>query len=240
MLASVMSTKIISHRGRTSKNSEDNSLQAVDDAIDLGVDMVEVDVRRTKDSQIICFHDLEIGGIPIANLNYSEIIEMNSQIPTLEQVLWLAKDKIEIDVELKESGYERDVITMVLDYFEYDSFTMKSFNLDIVKAIKEINQKIHTGMLLGSSYSFNQFLLIINESFTCSNFNETRADFISPYYKIFEAGWLLRFSKKQIPIQLWTVNDKELLRTLINQEVHSIITDVPELALEVRESISNV
>ena len=240
MVPSAMGTKIISHRGRTSKNSEDNSLQAVDDAIDLGVDMVEVDVRRTKDSQIICFHDLEIGGILIANLNYSEIIEMNSQIPTLEQVLWLAKDKIEIDVELKESGYERDVITMVLDYFEYDSFTMKSFNLDIVKAIKAINQKIHTGMLLGSSYSFNQFLLIINESFTCSNFNETRADFISPYYKIFEAGWLLRFSKKQIPIQLWTVNDKELLRTLINQEVHSIITDVPELALEVRESISNV
>ena len=54
-----MGTKIISHRGRTSKNSEDNSLQAVSDAIDLGVDMVEVDVRRTKDSQIICFHDLE-------------------------------------------------------------------------------------------------------------------------------------------------------------------------------------
>ena len=59
MVASIMGTKIISHRGRTSKNSEDNSLQAVSDAIDLGVDMVEVDVRRTKDSQIICFHDLE-------------------------------------------------------------------------------------------------------------------------------------------------------------------------------------
>ena len=234
-----MGTKIISHRGRTSKNSEDNSLQAVSDAIDLGVDMIEVDVRRTKDSQIICFHDLEIEGIPIANLNYSEIIEINSQIPTLEQVLWHAKGKVEIDVELKESGYERDVITMVLDYFDYDSFTMKSFNLDAVKSIKEINQKISTGMLLGSAYSFNQFLLVINECFTCSNFDETRTDFISPYYKIFEAGWLLRFSKKQIPIQVWTVNDKELLRTLINQEVHSIITDVPELALEIRESISN-
>ena len=240
MPVSVMGTKIISHRGRTSKNSKDNSLQAVSDAIDLGVDMVEVDVRRTKDSQIICFHDFAIGSIPIANLNYSEIVETNSQIPTLEQVLWLAKDKIEIDVELKESGYESDVITMVIDYFDYDSFTMKSFNLNAVKTIKETNPKIYTGMLLGSSYSFNQFLHVINESFTCNNFNETRADFISPYYKIFEAGWLLRFSKRQIPIQVWTVNDKELLRTLINQEVHSIITDVPELALEIRESISNV
>ena len=52
-----METKIISHRGRTSKKSIDNSLESVNNAIDLNADMVEVDVRRTKDSQIICFHD---------------------------------------------------------------------------------------------------------------------------------------------------------------------------------------
>ena len=44
-----METKIISHRGRTSKKSIDNSLESVNNAIDLNADMVEVDVRRTKD-----------------------------------------------------------------------------------------------------------------------------------------------------------------------------------------------
>ena len=52
-----METKIISHRGRTSRKSVDNTLESVTDAIELKVDMVEVDVRRTKDSQIVCFHD---------------------------------------------------------------------------------------------------------------------------------------------------------------------------------------
>ena len=89
-----METKIISHRGRTSKKSIDNSLESVNNAIDLNADMVEVDVRRTKDSQIICFHDSDIEGQLIRDLHYSEIIAINSQVPTLEQVLWSAKDKI--------------------------------------------------------------------------------------------------------------------------------------------------
>ena len=120
-----METKIISHRGRTSKKSVDNTLESINNAIDLKTDMVEVDIRRTKDSQIICFHDSEINGKIINELNYSEIIEINSQIPTLEQALWSAKDKIDIEVEFKEAGYEKDVITIVLDYFRYDNFVMK-------------------------------------------------------------------------------------------------------------------
>ena len=50
-----MGTKIISHRGRTSKKSVDNTLESINNAIDLKTDMVEIDIRRTKDSQIICF-----------------------------------------------------------------------------------------------------------------------------------------------------------------------------------------
>ena len=49
-----MVTKIISHRGRTLKNSEDNTLQAISNTINLNIDMAEVDIRKTKDSQIIC------------------------------------------------------------------------------------------------------------------------------------------------------------------------------------------
>ena len=55
-----METKIISHRGRTSRKSSDNTLESINNAIDLNVDMVEVDIRRTKDSQIVCFHDPDI------------------------------------------------------------------------------------------------------------------------------------------------------------------------------------
>ena len=234
-----METKIISHRGRTSRKSADNTLASVNDAIELKVEMVEVDIRQTKDSQIVCFHDPDIQGELIRDLDYSEIIEKDSQIPTLEQVLWSAKGKIGIEIELKEPGYELEVVSIARDYFNYDKFVLKSFYPQVVERVKEIDQKIFAGLLVGSAYSFEQLFFTLKEAFTCTNFKQTNADFISPYYKIFEAGWFSRFTRNNVPIQVWTVNDVESIRTLINQQVHSIITDIPEVAIGIRESLSN-
>ena len=234
-----METKIISHRGRTSRKSADNTLASVNDAIELKVEMVEVDIRQTKDSQIVCFHDPDIQGELIRDLDYSEIIEKDSQIPTLEQVLWSAKGKIGIEIELKEPGYELEVVSIARDYFNYDKFVLKSFHPQVVERVKEIDQKIFAGLLVGSAFSLEQLFFTLKEAFTCTNFKQTNADFISPYYKIFEAGWFSRFTRSNVPIQVWTVNDVESIRTLINQQVHSIITDIPEVAIGIRESLSN-
>ena len=234
-----METKIISHRGRTSRKSADNTLASVNDAIELKVEMVEVDIRQTKDSQIVCFHDPDIQGELIRDLDYSEIIEKDSQIPTLEQVLWSAKGKIAIEIELKEPGYELEVVSIARDYFNYDKFVLKSFHPQVVERVKEIDQKIFAGLLVGSAFSLEQLFFTLKEAFTCTNFKQTNADFISPYYKIFEAGWFSRFTRNNVPIQVWTVNDVESIRTLINQQVHSIITDIPEVAIGIRESLLN-
>ena len=234
-----METKIISHRGRTSRKSADNTLASVNDAIELRVEMVEVDIRQTKDSQIVCFHDPDIHGDLIRDLDYSEIIEKDSQIPTLEQVLWSAKGKIGIEIELKEPGYELEVVSIARDYFNYDKFVLKSFHPQVVERVKEIDQKIFAGLLVGSAFSLEQLFFTLKEAFTCTNFKQTNADFISPYYKIFEAGWFSRFTRNNVPVQVWTVNDIESIRTLINQQVHSIITDIPEVAIGIRESLSN-
>ncbi|OIR21925.1 MAG: hypothetical protein BET99_05480 [Marine Group III euryarchaeote CG-Epi2] len=232
-----MVTKIISHRGRTSKNSEDNTLKAVNDAINLKIDMVEVDVRRTKDFQVICFHDPVLNGMALKDMTYSEILEFNPNIPTLEQVLLLSRDKIEVDIEFKEHGYEKEVIPMILDYFVHEKFIVKSFNMDVVKKVKEIDEKIKVGMLLGSEISFSQLLEVVYESLFLYKFNESGADFISPYYKLYEAGWINRFVSQGIPIQVWTVNDQDLLKTLIHQDIYSVVTDTPEMAQKIRELI---
>jgi glycerophosphoryl diester phosphodiesterase len=38
-------------------------------------------------------------------------------------------------------------------------------------------------------------------------------------------------------VQVWTVNDQDLLKTLIHQDIYSVVTDVPEIALKIRKSI---
>ena len=211
-----MATKIISHRGRTSNESPDNTLQSIEDAIDLNIEMVEFDVRRPQDGQIVCFHDAEIDDTPLISMSFPEVIKMNPQVPTLEQVLRL------------------------LNYFEYDNFIVKSFNRQVIKRIKEIDSKVYTGLLLGEKWKISQFVDVLKESFTGSSVIVEGVDFLSPNYKIFEVGLMAKLSKMQIPIQVWTVNDEDLLRTLLRKDIHSIVTDIPERAMEIRESLQNV
>jgi len=233
----LMPPKVISHRGRTSQKNQDNTLHSVQDAINLGIDMVEVDVRRSKDLEIICYHDEHIDGELISNLDYSEILSIDPKIPTLDQILWAAKDKIEIDVELKEHGYENEIITLVLDYFDYEGFIMKSFSRSAVGRIKQLDSKIETGFLLGESYDLKVYLDVLKEAFTGSIFKSEGVDFISPHYKVYEMGLMFQMSQKKLPIQLWTVNDPNLLEIAMKRDLHSVVTDIPEEALRIREEI---
>jgi len=234
-----MSTRIISHRGRTSLGGLDNTLQSINHAISVGVDMVEFDVRRTKDGQLLCFHDSQIDSKRLCDLHYAEVIEINSMIPTLEQVLWTASEKIKVDIELKESSYEEEVVTMVRRYFGYDNFTIKSFQGSVVEKIKQLDKEIFTGLLIGQGYSLFNFLKVLKECLTFQDYYSSKVDYISFHYKIFEMGLSTKFRNMGIPIQLWTVNDPLLLNKIMEENLHSVVTDVPEIAMNLRENLTN-
>ena len=50
---------VVAHRGDW-RNAPENSLQAIQNCIDMGVDMVEIDVRETKDGHLVLMHDNSI------------------------------------------------------------------------------------------------------------------------------------------------------------------------------------
>lgn len=47
---------VVAHRGDW-RHAPENSLQAIKNCIDMGVDMVEIDIRKTKDGQLVLMHD---------------------------------------------------------------------------------------------------------------------------------------------------------------------------------------
>ena len=82
------------HRGDSSRFRE-NTIAAIKSAIDCGAHIVEIDVRQSKDGEVIVLHDRSLErlwGCPVdaAGLSLSEIQELgyaDYRIPTLEQVL---------------------------------------------------------------------------------------------------------------------------------------------------------
>lgn len=109
---------VIAHRGDHTAAPE-NTLAAYQHAIDAGVDYIEIDLRTTKDSQLVIMHDANIdrmtnGKGKIKELNLSELNSFQIQekskpewglhsIPHFEDVLKLAKNKINIYLDFKDA-----------------------------------------------------------------------------------------------------------------------------------------
>jgi glycerophosphoryl diester phosphodiesterase len=107
---------IIAHRGASSRAPE-NTLPAFEQAIQAGTDWIELDVHLTKDDQIIVIHDETVdrttnghGRVADQTLEQLQALDAGSwfgsafahaRLPTLDQVLSLAKGRVRVLIELK-------------------------------------------------------------------------------------------------------------------------------------------
>ncbi len=235
-----MKTKVVAHRGASGLVEFDNSIESFRKAIEIGADMVEFDVRRTKDGELIAFHDLSIEERKISELKYDEILEFSKKkgykVPLVEEVIQLCEGKVGLDIELKERGYEEEVIELVREYLDYDEFLMKSFCDETVNRINEHDPDIKTGLLLGVEEPTNRIKTRLSELFPKRRLERCRADFVSPNHKLLKFFFLKRMRKAGFEVYVWTVNDIQMIRKLFEKSVTGIITDRPDLALKYKKN----
>lgn len=130
---------VVSHRGDW-RNAPENSLQAFKNCIDMGVDMIEIDLHKTKDGQLVLMHDNTInrttdGKGKVSDYTLAELKKLHlrngmgrvtfHQIPTLEEVLNLSKGKILINID-KGYDYFKDVYVLLEKTGTTDQVVIKS------------------------------------------------------------------------------------------------------------------
>ena len=230
---------IIAHRGAPFFARE-NTLESFKEAISLGADMIEFDVRRSKDKVFIVYHDRSIQGKPIKRLTHEEISQIARSrgfgIPTVNEVLKYTKGKIRLDVELKEEGYEEEIVELITRYFKRDQFVITSFNDASLERIKDNDPDIKVGLILGK---FKPPLWVrISEVFPMKRCENSKADFLVAHWKLLRVGFLERARRSHKPVIVWTVNDEEMIRKLLrDRRIYAIITDRPDLALSLRKKL---
>lgn len=132
---------VVSHRGDW-RYAPENSLMAVQRCIDLGVDIVEIDVRLTKDGHLVAIHDTTVdrttnGKGKVSDMTLEEIKKLRlknacgvrhsrQQIPTLKEIMLLAKGKIMINLDKVEGNTVREAY-------------------EVLKETKTVNQAIFKG-----------------------------------------------------------------------------------------------
>lgn len=112
---------VASHRGDW-RNFCENSLEAIDNAAKMGVDIVEIDVQRTKDGQLILMHDPTLdrtttgkGNIKDTTLAYIRTLHLKNgcnirtihRVPTLEEALIHAKGKVMLNLDKADRYFDQ-------------------------------------------------------------------------------------------------------------------------------------
>lgn len=223
-------TLIVAHRGAKSLAKIENTIESFQIAIDLNIKMVEFDVRRTKDNQLIVFHNPSIKKKKISDITYSELCDITRkhgyEVPRLIDVLRLCQGKIQLDVELKECGYEKEVISLVTSYFSYNQFIVKSFSDQVVKEVKQLDPNIFTGLLIGREKA--TLIERLQEIYPIKRLKDTNADFVAAHYHLVTRFLIYLCKKHKYEIFVWTVNEDKIYKRLIKQRVTAIVTDYPQ------------
>ncbi|HXX33898.1 MAG TPA: glycerophosphodiester phosphodiesterase [Thermodesulfobacteriota bacterium] len=230
---------IIAHRGALGYAKE-NTIESFEKAVALGADMIEFDVRRTKDNVLIVFHDERIQDKPVNDLVYEEIRQIarnqGFDLPTVEEVLKWSRGRIGLDVELKEEDHEKKLAELLIRYLKDDQFVITSFNESSLRIIKDDYPDIRVGLLLGKSDAPSWAR--ISEYFPMKRCKKAKADFLVAHFKLLRFGFLERARREHKSVFVWTANDEETIWKLLNDErICAIITDRPDLAVLLRKKL---
>ena len=134
---------VVSHRGDW-RNYPENSIPAIESVIRMGVDMMELDLKLTKDSVLVLCHDWTLdrtttGHGPVSEYSYEELLQFDLKrghgiaipglkIPTLRQALEVCKDRITVNVDQGYQYYDQ-VLEIAEELGVTDQLLIKSGNL---------------------------------------------------------------------------------------------------------------
>lgn len=221
---------VIGHRGAMGHETE-NTLASIQKAMDLGVDMIEIDVFKIKSGETVVFHDEEVERLTdsvgkIEDYNFEDLQKLtligDHKIPTLQEVLNLIDKKVQLNIELKGAN-TADRVNFIMNYYikekgwSMDKFIISSFRWDELKTMRTLNADVPIAILV---YGDPLNALEIGD--------ELHAVAINPYFEDLTLENVNEIKKAGFKIYPWTVNEPEEIEAVERLGVDGIITNYPE------------
>ncbi|MHA1289257.1 MAG: glycerophosphodiester phosphodiesterase [Candidatus Thorarchaeota archaeon] len=252
---------IMAHRGE-SENTPENTMIALESAIAIGVDVLESDVRLTKDDKIVLFHDEDLqrttgrsGTVRDFTLDELRQIDFGyaftsddgasfpfrgkgHSIVTLQEAFERFPDTIfNLDIKDTFPSAPEELARLISQTSRSDSVIIASFHDMQIERFRELMPKVPTSAHPGEVKKF-----VLNTKFGLPRIR--RGDI---HYKSFavpmKSGPLKVVTKKfvrkahelNIAVHVWTINNQPTMDLLLDLGVDGIFTDNPKLLKQVLE-----
>ena len=234
----LIETEITAHRG-SSRTAPENTIPAIEAAVEEMADSVEIDVQMTADGVVVLGHDASLKRVAgvnrsIASMTFEELEKLDvgswfsseyagTRIPSLSEVLELCSQKTGLNIEIKYVGKNSELpektAEMVREYGMENQCVITSTNLSYLKRVKEALPEIRTGYIISAAYG--------------NFYSSEDVDFISIRSGFVTSALMQNAHEQGKAVYAWTVNTKSELERLTLLGVDGIITDRPVLAREI-------
>jgi glycerophosphoryl diester phosphodiesterase len=234
----------IAHRGASAYYPE-NTIESFQGAISMGADMIELDVQLTRDGEVVVFHDEKLtrctnGKGRIAEYNLVELKKLDAgswfgkeyrgvKIPTLEEALSLCRNKVAVNIEIKteavdeniRNGIEEKSLNIVERRGMREHIVFSSFDPRAIGHLKEIDRTVAAAVLFEKEYYGSKLPSEIIELLGADAFNCSQNEL--------SKKWLMNLKLNNIPVNIYTVNDKKNMRRFLELGVSGIFTNKPDI-----------
>lgn len=151
----------IGHRGGAAGYTPENTLASARKALELSVDMIELDIHRCASGELVVIHDDTLerttnGAGEVADRTFDELRALDAgggeKIPLLTEFLDLVDRKASVNIELKGGDTVQPLLALLNDYISSrgwspDDFLVSSFDHLALWKLKEQDARIRTGAL---------------------------------------------------------------------------------------------
>ena len=226
----------IAHRGASAYEPE-NTLRAFERAIQMGATMLELDIHLSRDGHPIVIHDATVSRTTnrkgqVSDMTLKQIKELDAgkgeRVPTLTEVIDLARDRVILYIELKGQLTPDPVVDTLNSMAFEDQVIVSSFYPWLIQKIKFLNQKIRTSMLIRSedqAAGFVEWALAV------------AADYVHPAWeneiptpsKLLTPDMIINIRRQGLGLIIWQEDRPSELQELVKLGPDGICTNTPDV-----------
>ncbi len=233
-------TLSIAHRGASGMAPE-NTLAAIDRAIKLGVDLVEIDLRVTGDGRLVVIHDSTVdrttnGHGAVKDITLEEIRKLKAgawfdppfsreRVPILEEVLDLTRKNALLLVEIKAKAISGLLVEAIKELKASEEVVVQSFHPDSIQQVRELEPRIPAALLVGrfpvGHTRWRGRTLVKNSLAVGANALAISHHAVTP--SLVEEVHL-----RGLALWTWTVDEEMAMQKMIQTGADGIITNHPD------------
>ncbi len=220
---------IIGHRGAP-EYAPENTLLSFRKAIELGVDWIELDVHETQDGVLVVIHDRWVnrttsGVGRVSEMTFEEIRRLDAgkgeKVPTLQEVIELARGKVKLNIEVKAPGFEQKLVDIIHENDITDQCMISSFHEESIKRVKQLDPGIMTGVLRERQISWLPYYIYAVKVQLHANAVLLRRQIVKPYMvKLLHVA--------RLKVGIWNVDTVEEMKKVSKMQPDFVFTNYPD------------